>query len=140
MKKTRFLALTCLVVIIIIFVVFMMKDTVYTVSEVFENADFNTENQSLSIESVNTKTEDIFTSIEIPEEKQKELINALENAEFKKTDFSSEWDYLVNITLNTGYDFYVVFDKGIIVPIDKEEAYIITNDNDFFNILKEVTK
>lgn len=140
MKKTSILALTCLVVIIIIFVVFLMKDTVYTVSEVFENADFNTENQSVSIESVNTKTEDIFTSIEIPEEKQKELINALENAEFKKTDFSSEWDYLVNITLNTGYDFYVVSDKGIIVPIDKEEAYIITNDNDFFNIIKEVTE
>ncbi|MGE7921151.1 hypothetical protein ACQKM9_19750 [Viridibacillus sp. NPDC093762] len=130
-------ALLLIMVGIIIF-----ANRTYSASDVLgDYADLNAENPFVSIESIDLETEDIFSSIEIPEETQQELIEAFKNAKFKRvTDGSSDYDYRINITLNTGYAMYAVSDKKSLSIIDTHEYYTIENDSDFFKILKNATE
>ena len=83
----------------------------------------------------------MFTSIDIPEETQQKLINAFKNAKFERvTDISSDYDYRIKITFNTGYAMYVDSDKKLLVIVDTNESYTIENSNDFFKILKNFTQ
>ncbi|QUG41657.1 hypothetical protein KD050_20740 [Psychrobacillus sp. INOP01] len=114
----------------------------YSASDVLgDYADLNAENPFVSMASIDFETEDIFTSIDIPEETQRELIDAFKNAKFERvTDISSDYDYRIKITFNTGYAMYVDSDKKLLVIVDTNESYTIENDSDFFKILKNFTK
>lgn len=139
-KKGRVILIICLLVVVLIAGILVFNNT-KTATDVLENANFNAENPSVGIESIDVETEDIFTSIKIPKETQQELIKAFKNAKFKEVkDGSSDYDYRIQITLNTGYGIYVVSDKKLLKIIDTGEYYTIENDNNFFSILNEVTK
>lgn len=141
MKKGRIILIISLLIVVLITGILVFNNNKTSAIDVLENANFNAENPSVGIESIDVDTEDIFTSIEIPEETQQELIKAFKNAKFKKVkDSSSDYDYRIQITLNTGYGIYVISDKKLLKIIDTNEYYIIENDNIFFSILNEVTK
>ncbi|MEI4771874.1 hypothetical protein WAX74_19925 [Psychrobacillus sp. FJAT-51614] len=131
--------------LIMVGIIFFANRT-YSASDVLgDYADLNAENPFVSIESIDVETEDIFTSIEIQEETQQELIDAFKNAKFKRvTDISSDYDYRINITFNTGYAMYIDSDKKLLCIIDTHdethEYYTVENDSDFFKILKNSTK
>jgi len=140
MKKGRIILIICLLLVVLTFGILVFNNK-KTATDVLENANFNEENPSVSIESIDADTKDIFTLLEIPEEKQKELIEAFKNAKFKEVKVgSSDYDYRIQITLNTGYGLYVISDKKLLKIIDTNEYYTIENDNNFFSILNEVTK
>ncbi|QFG01226.1 hypothetical protein PB01_16770 [Psychrobacillus glaciei] len=127
-------------------IIFANTNRNYSASDVLgDYADLNAKNPFVSMKSIDIETGDIFTTIEIPEETQQELIDAFKNAKFKRvTDISSDYDYRINITFNTGYAMYVDSDKKLLCIIDthgdKNEYYTIENDSDFFKILKNSTK
>ncbi|WP_374966199.1 hypothetical protein [Lysinibacillus sp. RS5] len=144
MKK--FIIILPLLIIIIAVVFFIaMKDHNDSATDVLENADFNAENPTVTIFSVNTEKKDIFTEIEIPEKTQQELIKAFQNAKFKKTTINTtNYDYRITITLNAGYSMYLDSDKKILSIISTDgsadKKYAIVNDSDFFSILEKATK
>ncbi|WP_419962269.1 hypothetical protein [Psychrobacillus sp. BM2] len=123
-------------------IAFANSNRTYSASDVLgDHADLNVENPFVDIESIDRGTEDIFTSIEIPEETQQALIEAIKNAKFKRgTDGLIDYDYRVNITLNTGYTMWVDSDKQLLSVIDMHEYYTIENDSDFFEILKNAAE
>lgn len=123
------------------------KGQSYSATDILENADFNVENPTIIIHSVNTdkvdntENNDIYTQIEIPEETQKKLIQAFQNAKFDKTTINPiEYDFRIAITLNTDYTMYLVSDKKSLTVTSTHENYAIVNDSDFFNILEKATK
>ncbi|KQL33679.1 hypothetical protein AN959_16265 [Psychrobacillus sp. FJAT-21963] len=131
-----------LLLIMVGFFIFANANRTYSASDILgDYADLNSENPFVDIESIDHETENIFTSIEIPEETQQELIEAFKNAKFKKaSDVSSDYDYRINITLNTGYAMFVDSDKKSLIILDTYENYTMENDSDFFQILKNATK
>lgn len=138
--KNRGIIIVALLLIMVGIIIFANRT--YSATDVLgDYADFSVKNPSISIESINLEREDIFTSIDLPEETQQELLKAFKNAKYKKvTDGSSDYDYRINITLNTGYAMYVDLDKKSLNIIDTQEYYTIENDSDFFKILKNATK
>lgn len=118
--------------------------SIYYATDVLENANFNAENQFVSIESIVLRPEIQFTSLKIPEETQQELIQAFKNAKFKKVEhlssISFRYNYRVNITLNTGYVMFMDSHTKFLQLDDTGVAYIIEDDdNRFFDILEEAT-
>lgn len=109
------------------------KDQSYSATDVLENADFNVENPTITIHTVDTDKEDLYTQIEIPEETQKRLIQAFQKAKFDKTTLNPvDYDYRITISLNTGYTMYLVSDKKSLTVTSTDENYAIVNDSDFF--------
>lgn len=118
-----------------------IKNAEYSATEIFENADFNVEKQTITVHTIDTNKKDIYTQIEIPEETQKKLIQAFQNAKFAKTTIKpSEYDYRITISLNTGYTMYLISDKKSLHIVNNRDNYVIVNDNDFFSILVNATK
>ncbi|MGA3600846.1 hypothetical protein [Lysinibacillus agricola] len=122
-----------------------MKDHNDSATDVLENVDFNAENPTVTIFSIDMDKKEIFTEIEIPEKTQQELIKAFQKAKFKKTTInSSNYDYRITITLNAGYSMYLDSDKKILSIISTDgsadKKYTIVNDSDFFSILEKATK
>jgi len=123
------------------------KDQSYSATDILENADFNVENPTITIHSVNTDkvdntdNNDIYTQIEIPEETQKKLIQAFQNAKFDKTTINPiDYDYRITISLNTDYTMYLVLDKKSLTVTSTHVNYAIVNNSDFFSIFKKATK
>lgn len=140
MKKI-IIILSLLIIVVAIGFLIVKKDQSYSATDVLENADFNVENPTITIHTVDTDKEDIYTQIEIPEETQKKLIQAFQNAKFDKTTINPvDYDYRITISLNTGYTMYLVSDKKSLNLISNHENYAIVNDNDFFSILEKTTK
>ncbi|MCR8854594.1 hypothetical protein [Lysinibacillus fusiformis] len=81
MKKI-IIILPLLIIVIAIGFLIAKKDQSYSATDVLENADFNVENPTITIHTVDTEKEDIYTQIEIPEETQKRLIQAFQKAKF----------------------------------------------------------
>lgn len=140
-RKTG-IVIVALLLIMLGIIVFANANRTYSASDVLgDYADLNAENPYVDIESFDLETEGIFTSIEIPDETQRELIESFKNAKFKRvTDGSSDYDYLIHISLNTRYAMYVVSDKKLLRISDTNEYYTIENDSDFFKILKNATE
>jgi uncharacterized protein YxeA len=140
MKKI-IIILTLLIIVISIGFWIAKKDQGYSATDLLENADFNIENPTITIHTVDTDKEDIYTQIEIPEETQKRLIQAFQNAKFDTTTINPvDYDYRITISLNTGYTMYLVSDKRSLTVTSTEENFTIVNDNDFFSILEKATK
>ncbi|WP_418302628.1 hypothetical protein [Lysinibacillus fusiformis] len=140
MKKIKII-LPLLILVIVIGFLIEKKDGGYSATDVLENADFNVENPSITIHTVDTDKEEIYTQIEIPEETQKRLLQAFENAKFDKATINPvDYNYRITISLNTGYTMYLVSDKRSLTANSTEENYTIVNDNDFFSMLEKVTK
>lgn len=140
MKKIIIILPLLIIVIAIVFFI-AKKDQSYSATDVLENADFNVENPTIAIHTVDTDKEDIYTQIEIPEETQKRLIQAFQKAKFDKTTLNPvDYDYRITISLNTGYTMYLVSDKKSLTVTSTDENYAIVNDSDFFNILEKATK
>ena len=142
MKKSRIITVVILPLLVIIIGVgfaIAMKDGDYSASDVLENANFNAENPSVSIQSIDYEKEGFYTEIKIPEETQRELIKAFKDAKFKEvTDLPSlDYDYHMKITLNTGYAMFLDSSKKSLYIQDTKKAYEIENDSDFFSILKQ---
>ncbi|WP_391117308.1 hypothetical protein [Psychrobacillus sp. L3] len=146
LKNRGILIVVLFLIMLGIIILTIFDNRTYYPSDVLgDYADINAENPFVSIESIDVETEDIFTSIKIPEKKQQELIEAFKNAKFKKVkNGSSDYDYRINITFNTGYAMYVDSDKKLLCIIDthgdRDEYYTIENDSDFFKILKSSTE
>lgn len=122
-------------------IIFANANRTYSASDVLGGADLNAENPYVEIYSYDLETEGIFTSLEIPEETQQELIKAFKNAKFKIVkDGSTDYDYVINITLNTRYTLFAVSDKKLLRSNFTNEYYTIENESDFFKILKNFTK
>ena len=145
MKK--FIIILPLLIIIIAVVFFIaMKDHNDSATDILENADFNAENPTVTIFSIDMDKKEIFTEIEIPEKTQQELTKAFQKAKFKKTTInSSNYDYRITITLNAGYSMYLDSDKKSLTIIrtnqdSTNKNYAIVNDSDFFSILEKATK
>ncbi len=139
MKKIKII-LPLLIVIVMGFLI-AKKDGGYSATDVLENADFNVENPSITIHTVDTDQEEIYTQIEIPEETQKRLLQAFENAKFDKATINPvDYNYRITISLNTGYTMYLVSDKRSLTVNSTEENYTIVNDNNFFSMLEKATK
>jgi len=140
MKK--FIIILPLLIIIIAVVFFIaMKDHNDSATDILENADFNAENPTVTIFSIDMDKKEIFTEIEIPEKTQQELTKAFQKAKFKKTTInSSNYDYRITITLNAGYSMYLDSDKKSLTIISTNQNYAIVNDSDFFSILEKATK
>jgi len=140
MKK--FIIILPLLIIIIAVVFFIaMKDHNDSATDILENADFNAENPTVTIFSIDMDKKEIFTEIEIPEKTQQELTKAFQKAKFKKTTInSSNYDYRITITLNAGYSMYLDSDKKSLTIINTNQNYAIVNDSDFFSILEKATK
>ncbi|MFJ7700351.1 hypothetical protein [Lysinibacillus fusiformis] len=139
MKKIKII-LPLLIVIAMGFLI-AKKDGGYSATDVLENADFNVENPSITIHTVDTDQEEIYTQIEIPEETQKRLLQAFENAKFDKATINPvDYNYRITISLNTGYTMYLVSDKRSLTVNSTEENYTIVNDNNFFSMLEKATK
>jgi len=139
MKKI-IIILSLLIIVVAIGFLIAKKDQSYSATDVLENADFNVENPTITIHTVDTDKEDIYTQIEIPEETQKQLIQAFQNAKFDKTTINPiDYDYRITISLKTGYTMYLVSDKKSLNLISNHENYAIVNDNDFFSILEKAT-
>ncbi|MGE7988911.1 hypothetical protein [Lysinibacillus fusiformis] len=140
MKKIKII-LPLLIIVIVMDFLIAKKDGGYSATDVLENADFNVENPSITIHTVDTDKEEIYTQIEIPEETQKRLLQAFENAKFDKATINPvDYNYRITISLNTGYTMYLVSDKRSLTVNSTEENYTIVNDNDFFSMLEKVTK
>lgn len=140
MKKI-IIILPLLIIVIAIGFLIAKKDQSYSATDVLENADFNVENPTITIHTVDTEKEDIYTQIEIPEETQKRLIQAFQKAKFDKTTLNPvDYDYRITISLNTGYTMYLVSDKKSLTVTITDENYAIFNDSDFFSILEKATK
>ncbi len=140
MKKIKII-LPLLIIVIAMGFLIAKKDGGYSATDVLENADFNVENPSITIHTVDTDKEEIYTQIEIPEETQKRLLQAFENAKFDKATINPvDYNYRITISLNTGYTMYLVSDKRSLTVNSTEENYTIVNDNDFFSMLEKATK
>lgn len=140
MKKIIIILPLLIIVIAIVFFI-AKKDQSYSATDVLENADFNVENPTITIHTVDTDKKDIYTQIEIPEETQKGLIQAFQKAKFDKTTLNPvDYDYRITISLNTGYTMYLVSDKKSLTVTSTDENYAIVNDSDFFSILEKATK
>ncbi|WP_394192043.1 hypothetical protein [Paenisporosarcina quisquiliarum] len=123
-------------------IIFANANRTYSASEVLGNyADLNAENPFVDIESIDVENEKKFTSIEISEDMEQELIEAFKNTKFIRVkDGSMDYDYRVNITLNTGYAMWIDSNKKLLKVIDTQESYSTENDSDFFEILENITE
>lgn len=145
MKK--FIIILPLLIIIIVSAFFIAKkDQNDSATDKLENVDFNAENSTVTIFSIDTDKKEIVTEIEIPEKTQQELIKAFQKAKFKKTSINAtEYDYRITMTLNAGYAMFLDSDKKSLTilstnPDIPNKDYAIVNDNDFFSILGKATK
>lgn len=111
-------------------------------TDVLENANFDAENRTVTIHTINTDKEDIFTEFKISEEAQREVLKAFENAKFEKITSLNpvDYDYRITISLNRGYPMYLDSTKKSLTLIDTKENYTIINETDLFDILKKATK
>ncbi|QDQ02421.1 hypothetical protein FOH38_19175 [Lysinibacillus fusiformis] len=140
-KRKAFVTISIVIVIVAGICLFLLDKRTYSATDVLENADFNAENPTVTIHSINTDKEDIYTKIEIPEETQHELIKAFKNAKFEKTTVSLiDYNYRINIALNTGYAMFLDSDEKLLTISNTKENYAIANDSDFFSILEKATK
>ncbi len=80
MKK--FIIILPLLIIIIVVAFFATKDKNVSATDVLENVDFNAENPTITIYSIDMDKKEIITEIEIPEKTQQELIKAFQKAKF----------------------------------------------------------
>jgi len=139
--RKNIIILPLLIIMIAVSFSIAKKDQSYTATDILENADFNVENPTITIHSVDTDKNDIYTQIEIPEETQKKLIQAFQNAKFDKTTINPiDYDYRITISLNTDYTMYLVLDKKSLTVTSTHVNYAIVNNSDFFSILEKATK
>ena len=139
--RKNIIILPLLIIMIAVSFSIAKKDQSYTATDILENADFNVENPTITIHSVDTDKNDIYTQIEIPEETQKKLIQAFQNAKFDKTTINPiDYDYRITISLNTDYTMYLVLDKKSLTVTSTHVNYAIVNNSDFFSIFKKATK
>ncbi|MEK4427175.1 hypothetical protein [Solibacillus sp. FSL K6-1523] len=119
-----------------------MYNNKLSATDVLENANFDAENRTVTIHTINTDKEDIFTEFKISEEAQREVLKAFENAKFEKITSLNpvDYDYRITISLNRGYPMYLDSTKKSLTLIDTKENYTIINETDLFDILKKATK
>ena len=140
-KKIR-IVIVVILLIVFGFLFYANMNRTYSASDVLgDYADLNTRNPYVDIQSIDYETEEIFTRIKIPDETQQKLIEAFKNTRFTKVeDFLMDYDYRINITLNTGYAMFVDSNKNSLVILDTHEIYTLDSASDFFLILKNATK
>jgi len=136
------IVIVALFLIMVGVIIFNNDNRTYSASDVLgDYADLNAENPFVDIESIDVEKDEKFTSVEISEDTQQELIEAFKNAKFiRVTDGSIDYDYRVNITLNTGYAMWIDSNKKLLKLIDTQESYSTDNDSNFFEILENATE
>ena len=144
MKKNKKFILTVILPLLIIVVAsffIAIKSRTYSATDVLTNANFNAANPTVTVHRVNIGYKDIFTDIKLPKETQKELIESFKNAKFEKASVSLlDYDYRINFTLNTGYAIFLDSHNKSLTVISTKEDYRISNDSNFFTILKKTTQ
>ena len=137
LKNNKIFINVILIIICVTAVGLLAKNKVYSATDVFQNAQFETENRSVQITSFDIEEKDIYKAIDIPEEKQKALIDSLKEAKFKELSNSKAMDenYIMSITLNMTYTFFIDTENEMIRIKGDSKRYSVTND--FFKILNE---
>ena len=120
---------------------------VYTLQEALSDdlftADFNVEEKSLAIQTVNPP--DVSTSIAISKEDEQKLINAMEQWKLTEYVYNPDRKYVRNfntyslyLTINTGYRFYLELEKKLLSVTSSgfEKEYNIQNGDEFFTLLE----
>ena len=140
LKNNKIFINIVLIIICAIAVVLLAKNKVYSATDIFQNAHFETENHSVQITSFDIERKAIYETIEIPKDKQVALIDCLKEAKFKEISDSKtmDEDYIIRITLNRTYTLFIDTENEIIRIKDDSKRYSVTTD--FFNILKETAK
>ena len=92
LKNNKIFINFLIIIICVAAVGLLAKSKVYSATDVFQNAHFETENRSVLITNFNIDRKDIYETIEIPEEKQKALIDCLKEAKFKEISDSKTMD------------------------------------------------
>lgn len=135
--NTKVVVIIVVAILIIVGLLFFNKNNNnLSATEVLNNADFNEKNSIVEVEFIDREYDGYFKKLDVSEETQQQLIEAFKSAKFKKTDKSYRYDYYVKMTLNTGYPMYISSDEKAIFLDHTEEVYEMTDESDFFSILK----
>ncbi|MEK5331922.1 hypothetical protein [Lysinibacillus sp. FSL W8-0992] len=143
MKKSKYILTVILPLLIIVVTSSFItkKNQTYSATDILKNANFNAANSTVTVHSINIDDKDIFVEIKLPEETQQQLIEAFKNAKFGNvTTTWLDYDYRINITLNTGHAMFLDSQNKSLTVISTKETYTISNDSDFFTILKKATE
>ncbi|MFF3102475.1 hypothetical protein [Viridibacillus arvi] len=117
-----------------------VKKTSLSVKDLFWRVDFSDEDSYITVEKVTSLAE-----VEISEETQKELLKAFENAKFKElkmvnSNIHLHYDYIIKISVSGYYGLFVDSSNKILYVDDKEQNYLVVDDNGFFDILEDAVK
>lgn len=134
MKKSKYILTVILPLLIIVVTSSFItkKNQTYSATDILKNANFNAANSTVTVHSINIDDKDIFVEIKLPEETQQQLIEAFKNAKFGNvTTTWLDYDYRINITLNTGHAMFLDSQNKSLTVISTKETYTISNDSDF---------
>ncbi|MGE7934912.1 hypothetical protein [Viridibacillus arvi] len=117
-----------------------VKKTSLSVKDLFWRVDFSDKDSYITVEKIPS-----LAKVKISEETQKELLKAFENAKFKElkmvdSNINPDYNYIIKIFVSGYYGMFVDTSNKIIYVDDKEQNYLVVDDNGFFDILENAVK
>lgn len=115
-------------------------EKVYTVSDIFKDADFSTEKVKLGIGIINGNIEDYETVFIEDEEQLKQIAHLVQNLHLQISNniyMLSDADYWVKIKSNKDYYIYIFKDEKEICFSSDTRYFKILNSDEFFNTLEQ---
>ncbi|MGE7925439.1 hypothetical protein ACQKND_19955 [Viridibacillus arvi] len=108
--------------------------------DLFWRVDFSDKDSYITVEKIPS-----LAKVKISEETQKELLKAFENAKFKElkmvdSNINPDYNYIIKIFVSGYYGMFVDTSNKIIYVDDKEQNYLVVDDNGFFDILENAVK
>lgn len=125
-------------------------EKVYTVADIFDDANFNEKPNSLNIRIIESEPLNPNKVNVTDEEQQQRIIDAINNLQVQKTFGATPYedvDYAINIKSNKEYGFHVSEKKKQIAFLDYStkteekllyEYTILKGDDEFFDALKDI--
>ncbi|ATP40361.1 hypothetical protein CSE16_10055 [Solibacillus sp. R5-41] len=116
------------------------SEPTYSATDVLKRADFSVEEQTVEVTKFDLEVDGVLVPIELTDTTQKKMIKAFEKSKFKKDDsISFDNDYLMKITLNTGYFMFMDITGKRIAVEDNRGSYdrYLFEDDKFFSILEK---
>ncbi|MFE6168924.1 hypothetical protein ACFVP8_13820 [Viridibacillus arvi] len=117
-----------------------VKKTSLSVKDLFWRVDFSDKDSYITVEKIPS-----LAKVKISEETQKELLKAFENAKFKElkmedSNINPDYNYIIKMFVSGYYGMFVDTSNKIIYVDDKEQNYLVVDDNGFFDILENAVK
>jgi hypothetical protein len=114
-------------------------EKIYTVSDIFKDADFSTEKIKLGIGIINGNIEDYETIFIEDEEQRKQIVHNLHNLQLQKSNsiyMLSDADYWVKIKSHKDYYIYIFKDEKEICFSGDTRYFNMINSDEFFDIIE----